>query len=122
MGKRILIVDDEERMCESLGRLLSKEGYSVVTATSGNRALEEMRKESFDAAIIDVKMPGMDGVTLLKELKEWNPGLGVIMMTSYGNIDTYLSSMNMGAFEYLMKPINFDELKNVLVRITKGNE
>lgn len=121
MENRILIVDDEERMCDSLGRLLSKEGYAVITASNGSLALEEAGREPVDVAIIDVKMPEMDGVTLLRSLKKHNPDLGVVMMTTYGDVDTYLSAMNLGAFEYLMKPINFDELKNILARLTKDN-
>lgn len=121
MENRILIVDDEERMCDSLCRLLSKEGYAVITASNGSLALEEAGREPVDVAIIDVKMPEMDGVTLLRTLKKHNPDLGVVMMTAYGDVDTYLSAMNLGAFEYLMKPINFDELKNILARLTKDN-
>lgn len=119
MGNRILIVDDEERMCEGLRRLLSKEGYTVITAQNGIIALEEAGKEAVDAALIDVKMPEMDGITLLRELKKRNPNLGVIMMTAYGDVDTYLTATNLGAVEYLMKPINFDELKKILTRLTE---
>lgn len=118
MGKRILIVDDEERICESLKRLLMKEGYTVLTATDGDSALQKVGKEPVDMAIIDVKMPKMDGVTLLKALKAERPGLGVIMMTAYGDVDSYLNSMNLGACEYLRKPINFDELKSMLAPLS----
>ena len=118
MGKKILVVDDEPRMCESLNRLLSKEGYAIVTSSGAVDALEEVGKEPFDVVITDVKMPEVDGVSLLKSLKVMNPRIKVIMMTAYGDVDSYLASMNLGAVEYLMKPINFDELKKILGRLT----
>lgn len=114
MGKSILVVDDEQRICESLKRLLSKEGYSVISAQCGSSALKEMESEDVDVAIIDVKMPDMDGVALLKALKAKKPQMGVIMMTAYADVDDYLTSMNLGAFQYLTKPVNIDELKSML--------
>jgi DNA-binding NtrC family response regulator len=108
---RILIVDDERSQREILAGSLEKEGYSVDTAESGFEAIKLCEDIYFEVALIDLKMPGMDGIELLKKLKEINPEIQVIIMTAYGTIETAVEAMKLGAYHYVNKPINLDELK-----------
>jgi DNA-binding NtrC family response regulator len=108
---RILIVDDEKSQRDILAGYLDKEGHSVSTAESGFEALKLFEDKYFEVALIDLKMPGMDGIELLKKLKEINPEIQVIMMTAYGTIESAVEAMRLGAYHYVNKPINLDELK-----------
>jgi DNA-binding NtrC family response regulator len=108
---RILIVDDEESQRQQLAGFLKKQGFSVTTAESGTKALNLCQEKNFEVALIDLKMPGMDGIELLGKLKESNPEIQVIMMTAYGSIETAVEAMKLGAYHYVNKPINLDELK-----------
>jgi DNA-binding NtrC family response regulator len=108
---RILIVDDEESQREQLAGFLKKQGFSVVTAESGPQAMSLCEDKSFEVALVDLKMPGMDGVELLGKLRELNPEIQVIMMTAYGSVETAVEAMSLGAYHYVSKPINLDELK-----------
>jgi two-component system NtrC family response regulator len=108
---RILIVDDEESQRQQLAGFLQKQGFAVATAESGSRGLDLCRDKSFEIALIDLKMPGMDGIELLGKLKELNPEIQVIMMTAYGSVETAVEAMRLGAYHYVNKPINLDELK-----------
>jgi len=108
---RILIVDDEKPQREQLSGFLKKQSFSVTTAESGFEAISLCQHKSFELALIDLKMPGMDGIELLKKLKESNPEIQVIMMTAYGSVKTAVEAMKLGAYHYVKKPINLDELK-----------
>jgi DNA-binding NtrC family response regulator len=108
---RILIVDDEKSQRDMLSGSLQKEGYSVAPAESGFEAIGLCEDKYFEVALIDLKMPGMDGIELLKKLKEINPEIQVIIMTAYGTIETAVEAMKLGAYHYVNKPINLDELK-----------
>ena len=108
---RILIVDDEESQRKQLAGFLNKQGFSVTTAASGPEALDRCHAQNFEIALIDLKMPGMDGVELLKELKRLSPEIQVIMMTAYGSVESAVEAMRLGAYDYINKPINLDELK-----------
>jgi DNA-binding NtrC family response regulator len=108
---RILIVDDEEAQRKQLAGFLVKQGFSVATAESGQRALEISQSQYYEVALLDLKMPGMDGLELLTRLKELNPEIQVIMMTAYGTVETAVEAMRHGAYHYVNKPINLDELK-----------
>ncbi len=110
----ILIVDDERGMCHILNRLLSDEGYNVDTTTSGEMALKKIEKETFDVAMIDIRMPGMDGLTLLDHLHQESPETSVIMMTAYGTIEDAVSAMKRGAYEFITKPFNNDEILHII--------
>ena len=110
----ILVVDDEESTRTGLSKILDKQGYRVVTAKNGIDALEKLNQETCNLVITDMKMPEMDGIKLLKEIKQRDPQVGVIIVTAYGEVDSYLEAMNLGAFEYLNKPIKMDELKRVI--------
>lgn len=113
----ILVVDDEENAREGLSKILSKEGYSVDMASNGKEAIETLRRQSFDLVITDMKMPLMDGFEVLREIKKMNENIGVIMITAYGEVESYLEAMNMGAFEYINKPVRVNELKRVIIKV-----
>jgi DNA-binding NtrC family response regulator len=108
---RILVVDDEELQREMLGGFLQKEGFSVSLADSGESALKLCQDQSFEVALIDLKMPGMDGIELLSRLKEINPEIQVIVITAHGSIETAVEAMKKGAFHYVNKPVDLEELK-----------
>jgi len=108
---RILIVDDEEPQRQQLAGFLKKQGFSVTTAESGMEAMNLCQNKSFEIALIDLKMPGMDGIELLQKLKESNPEIQVVMMTAYGSVESAVEAMRLGAYHYINKPINLEELK-----------
>ncbi len=108
---RILIVDDDELQRETLSGFLKKQGFRVSTAESGFRALEICKDKNFELALVDLKMQGMDGIELLKKLKESNPEIQVIMITAHGSVESAVQAMKLGAYHYVNKPINLEELK-----------
>lgn len=108
---RILVVDDEENQRDMLAGSLKKQGYSVEAAESGKVALELAGQKHFELALVDLKMPEMDGIELLERLKEQNPEMQVIMMTAYKTVESAVEAMQKGAYHYISKPINLDELK-----------
>src|SRR5947207_916628 len=110
----ILIIDDEEIMREILETLLSKEGYSVRVASGGAEGVELARSIPFDAAIVDVMMPGMDGMAVLEELKKLDDDLPVIMITAFASVENAIAAMKRGAFDYITKPFKNDEVLVVL--------
>ncbi len=106
MKEKILVVDDEEVLRNLAKEVLSEEGYQVTLASSGEQALELLKRASFDLVIADLKMPGMDGMELLKKIKEKDKDIEVILLTSYLSPTTALSSLEAGAFWYLTKPLD----------------
>jgi two-component system response regulator PilR (NtrC family) len=110
----ILIIDDEEIMREILETLLSKEGYSVRVAASGAEGVELAKSVPFDAAIVDVMMPGMDGMAVLEELKKLDDELPVIMITAFASVENAIAAMKRGAFDYITKPFKNDEVLVVI--------
>jgi DNA-binding NtrC family response regulator len=111
---RVLVVDDEKHQRDILEMILDSEGYESVSARNGRHALETLRDQPFDAVLTDLKMPDMSGIELLTELLEAQPGLCVILMTAHGSIHTAVDAMRKGAFDYLTKPLERDELLVVL--------
>lgn len=112
--KKILVVDDEHNSREGLTKILIKEGYEIVAAESGEAALKEASKQDFDLIITDLKMPDISGIDVLEKIREQKPNIGVIIVTAYGEVNSYLKAMTLGAFEYLNKPIKLDELRRVI--------
>ena len=110
----ILIVDDELSMREFLRILLEKEGHEVATAANGNVALELSGRQTFDLVVTDIRMPGMTGLELLAQLKHARPETGVIMITAFASPDDAVAAMKNGAFDYITKPFNVDEIKTVV--------
>ncbi|EQB62437.1 MAG: Two component, sigma54 specific, transcriptional regulator, Fis family [candidate division Zixibacteria bacterium RBG-1] len=117
--KTILVVDDEKSVRESLNKVLSKEGYRVLEAESGEEALSVCRKEFVNLVLTDLKMPEMDGLELLKALKLLQPDVAVVMMTAYGTIEKAVESMKEGASDFILKPFKRFELEKSL---SKGLE
>jgi two-component system response regulator PilR (NtrC family) len=106
----ILVVDDEEIMREILETLLTREGYDVRLASSGAEGLEMARALPFDAAIVDIMMPGLDGIATLDELKRIDEDLNVIIITAYASVESAIAAMKTGAFDYVTKPFKNDEV------------
>jgi len=106
----ILVVDDEDIMREILEKLLTREGYHVRVAASGEEGLEFAKSFPFDAVIVDVMMPGMDGLTLLEELKKLDEELPILMVTAFASVETAIAAMKRGAFDYITKPFKNDEV------------
>jgi len=115
---RLLLVDDEARQRELLSGFLAKRGFSIFSAGTGEEALELYHDIFAPVAIVDMKMPGMDGLELLTRLREVNPFIQVIVLTAFGSVETAVAAMKRGAFDYLTKPVeNLDEL---LVKLEKA--
>jgi two-component system response regulator HydG len=114
---RVLVIDDEDTICQALSAWLSKEGYHVETASSGQQALAYLAQELFDLYLLDIKMPGMDGIEVLAKIKEVQNDATVIMITAHGSIQTAVEAMKRGAVEYLCKPFDPEELSLLLERV-----
>jgi len=110
-SERILIVDDEEGMRRLLSRVLTREGYETSAVGSGAEALRLVASERFDLVVTDIKMPEMDGLQLLAELKEYEPSLPIIVITAYGTIENAVQALRSGAYDYIAKPFENDEIK-----------
>jgi two-component system response regulator PilR (NtrC family) len=106
----ILVVDDEDIMREILDALLTRDGYEVRLAATGEEGLELARNHSFDAVVVDVMMPGLDGIAVLEELKKLDDELPVLMITAFASVETAISAMKRGAFDYITKPFKNDEV------------
>lgn len=120
--KKILIVDDEENARIGLSKLLSQEGYEVDSVANGHEALEFLRRKKVNLVISDINMPEMNGLVFLRELSRHHPSTSVIMITAYGGVESYLEAMNLGAYEYLNKPVKLEELKSVMRKIFAPHE
>jgi two-component system NtrC family response regulator len=107
---RVLLVDDEENLIEYLSKRLLKQGFTVKAAFSGEGALAVAEREHFDVAVVDLKMPGIDGVETQRKLKEIQPFLQCIVLTGHGSIESALESGQEDAFTYLLKPVEHDDL------------
>jgi two-component system response regulator AtoC len=108
--RRVLVVDDEESVCQMLHDLLEAEGYLVSVALHASKALEYLRGEEINAALVDIRMPDIDGLEFLTQVQGMGYPLPVILMTAYGTTDTAIQAMKLGAFDYVLKPFNIDEL------------
>jgi len=114
--EHLLVVDDDIGMCQLLRRVLENEFLEITTVTSGEEALRELERADYDLLIIDVKLPGMDGLELLRQTRQLYPNLMVIMITAYGKIESAVQAMKIGAYDYLTKPFSNDELKLVVAK------
>ena len=115
--ERVLIVDDEENTRIGLVKLLCQEGYQTEAVANGFEALEYLDRRMVDLIITDINMPEMNGLIFLRELNQAYPDMKVIMITAYGGVDSYLESINLGAFEYLNKPVRLNDLKTIISRM-----
>jgi DNA-binding NtrC family response regulator len=111
---RILVVDDEMIVCESCKRILEEEGYDVEAALSGKEAFEKMKENPFDIVITDLKMPGIDGMEVLRTFHKEYPDVFIIMITGFSTVETAVEAMKLGAFDYIPKPFTPDEVTIVV--------
>lgn len=114
---RVLIVDDEPLICDLLTRILGGEGLHLETAASGEEALAMLQQRKYALVITDLKMPGMNGMDLLQEIKQKHPEMPVIVITGYGTAETAVEAMRRGANDFIAKP--FPELEQVISRVRR---
>lgn len=107
---KVLVVDDELDFLETIVKRLQARNIEVTGADSGNKALELIADRDFDVVILDVKMPGLDGIDTLREMKKRKPFMEVIMLTGHASVESGIQGMQLGAFDYVMKPVALDEL------------
>jgi len=107
---RVLIVDDEPDFLETIVKRLRKRNIDAAGADSGKEALELLEKQHFDVVILDIRMPGMDGIETLKEMKRKRPLMEVILLTGHASVESGMQGIQYGAFDYVMKPAEIDEL------------
>ena len=114
----ILIIDDEVELCQSLSEMLKEEeeGYGVSVVNSGKDGLAEIKEEVPDLVLLDMKMPGMDGIETLEKIKALDKNMLVIMLTAYQTVETAVKAMKLGAYDYISKPFNYEELKIIIKR------
>jgi len=113
---KLLIVDDEEQFLDSIAQRLEMRGFDVTKAANGQQALDAAERDKFDLALLDLKMPGIDGKQVLERLKAKHNFLEVIILTGHGSIDSAVECTRLGAFDYLPKPYELDNLLDVLKR------
>jgi DNA-binding NtrC family response regulator len=109
-GSKILLVDDEAVFTANMSKLLTSRGYRVTAVNSGDAAIRELEADDFDVVVLDLKMPGMDGITTLKEIKKLDLFTQTLILTGHGSIDTALEAVKLGAYDYLTKPCEIDDL------------
>src|SRR5947207_4890397 len=110
MPKTILVVDDEDGVRESVREVLNDEGYRVVDTADGTRVLDIIKSERPDLVLLDIWMPQLDGIGLLKEIKIQEPDINVVMVSGHGNIHTAVTATKFGAFDFIEKPVSLDGL------------
>jgi two-component system response regulator AtoC len=120
--KQVLIVDDEPNLRKILSAQLSRDGYDVLTAEDGEQGLAQLREHHIDLIITDLKMPRVDGMTLLKRALEEEPELPVVMITAHGTIDTAVEALKRGAFDFVTKPFDKDEVRQIVAKALKTRE
>lgn len=110
IGAKILLVDDETVFTSNMSKLLTSRGYRVTAVNSGDNAIQALESEKFDVVVLDLKMPGMDGIMTLKEIKKLDLFTETLILTGHGSIDTAMEAIRLGAYDYLTKPCEIDEL------------
>lgn len=116
MKARILITDDDVVSCQLFAEVLEGEGYQVDQAQSGEEALQQLQQEAYDLLIVDVRMPGMTGLDVTRTVREQYSSLPIVVMTAFGSMETAVEAIREGAFDYISKPINLEELKQTVSR------
>src|SRR5512137_213705 len=119
---KILVIDDDRSICETLDLYLTEEGYEVVTAATGTEGLNKFVETSPDVVILDIRLPDVDGFTVLEDLREDDENVKVIMITAHHDMDSTITAMKNGAFDYIHKPVNVDELDMAIRKAVKSLE
>jgi DNA-binding NtrC family response regulator len=109
-GFRVLLVDDETIFTRNMSKLLKNRGYEITAVNSGDAAIRELEQNPVDVIVLDLKMPGMDGIATLKEIIKLGLFAETLILTGHGSIDSALEAMKLGAYDYLTKPCEIDEL------------
>src|SRR5438270_5297732 len=120
--KQVLIVDDEPNLRKILSAQLTRDGYDVMIAEDGEQGLSMLKEHHIDMVITDLKMPKVDGMTLLKEALREDPELPIVMITAHGTVDTAVEALKSGAFDYLTKPFDKDEVRQIVAKALKTKE
>jgi two-component system response regulator AtoC len=120
--KQVLIVDDEPNLRKILSAQLSRDGYDVMTAEDGEQGLQILREHHIDLVVTDLKMPKVDGMTLLREALREDPELPVVMITAHGTVDTAVEALKLGAFDYLTKPFDKDEVRQIVAKALRTRQ
>ena len=107
---RVLVVDDEKDFNETIVKRLNRRGFGAYSAFSGQQALETLAVREFDVMLLDIMMPGMDGIEVLREVKKRHPGVEVILLTGHASVESGIQGMSLGANAYMIKPVDFEEL------------
>ncbi len=110
----ILLIDDDQEYCRAMQKLFERRGYEISLAADGQEALEAISEKVFDLILSDLRMPNLDGIELMEEIKRRKIDVPVIFLTGFGEVESYMDLMNMGAFDYLNKPIDLKELLRVV--------
>ncbi len=119
---KILFVDDEVDFANNMKKLLENRGHSVTALYSGDSAIEELKNQAaYDVMVLDLKMPGMNGMTTLKEMKKLGLPVQTLVLTGHGDINTALEAMKLGAYDYLTKPCEIEELEGKLKELWQKN-
>ncbi|MBN2009868.1 response regulator [candidate division KSB1 bacterium] len=121
---KILIVDDEENIRNLLESFLNKQGFETAVAKNGDDALHIIRKQQIDLTFLDVKLPGKDGVEILKAIKDTTPDITVIMISGHATVQTAEQTLKIGAFDYIKKPLNLEKVEEIIcyVDLLHSNE
>lgn len=107
---KVLLVDDERDFRETLAKRLRRRDIEADSVGSATEALDWLREQTADAVVLDVKMPGMDGIEALRHIADEHPGVAVLMLSGHANVETAMRGLELGAFDYLMKPVDIEEL------------
>ncbi|MFQ6041530.1 MAG: sigma 54-interacting transcriptional regulator [Candidatus Poribacteria bacterium] len=120
--KKVLVIDDEEKVCWAFEQFLKDEGYKPIIANNAEEGLKKVETERPDIVILDVRLPGMDGLEALKQIKSLNPGIHVIIITAFDFFETTIKAMQLDAFDFVTKPPDLDEIREIIDRAIKAQE
>ncbi|MEO8877382.1 MAG: sigma-54 dependent transcriptional regulator, partial [Polyangiaceae bacterium] len=120
--QQVLIVDDEPNLRKILSAQLSRDGYDVLTAEDGEQGLQILREHHIDLVVTDLKMPKVDGMALMREALREDPELPIVMITAHGTVDTAVEALKLGAFDYLTKPFDKDEVRQIVAKALKSRQ
>ncbi|EFK08442.1 response regulator receiver domain protein [delta proteobacterium NaphS2] len=120
-GLKVLLVDDEAVFCNNMSKLLNKRGYRVDAVNGGEEAIRMLQNDPYDVVVLDLKMPGMNGIDTLKKMKEMGVTAQTIMLTGHGGLDSAMEAVKLGAYDYIPKPCEVDEL-SVMINNSQNNK